>query len=138
MEQAQELFGQFLTTIRPDSIGDIMIYAVFFLTLLTSVMIPDGNDRATNLSYGVMVLCVADLLVLQQAFRSGGNSEMALLGYVAHVGMFILPAITAGSIRVREKKGRASIPLAAVTALVGLIYLVASFANPGQIYATTF
>lgn len=138
MEQAQQLFAQFLTTIRPDSIGDIIIYVIFFLTLITSVLIPDGNGRASNLCYGTMALCAADLLFGQRAFISGGNSELALLAYVAHVGMFILPAITAGSIRIRDKKGRASIPLSALTALIGLVYLIASFANPAAIYARTF
>ena len=76
MDQAQELFGQFLTTIRPDSVGDIMIYAVFFLTLVTSVLIPDGNDRATNLSYGVMLLCVADLLVFPSTSCSTKESML--------------------------------------------------------------
>lgn len=140
MEQAQELLGQFLTTMRPDSIGDIFVYAIFFLALITTFLVPDGNGRATNLMFATLFLCVVDLLIGQRAFLTGGASTEALMAYVAHIGMCLLPLISATSIRTRIKKGKAAMamPMGVLTFVIGLLYLIASFAQPATLYASTF
>ncbi|MEO0598742.1 MAG: hypothetical protein AAF126_21715, partial [Chloroflexota bacterium] len=59
-------FNLFLQTLRPDSLGDVLIYVVFFVCLITTFILPDGNEMAGNLLYLTLVLCIFNLTVGQE------------------------------------------------------------------------
>ena len=124
--------------LRPDSLGDIFIYTIFFGCLITLAFIPDGNDRAQYLLFGTMLMCVVDLLVAQQIFQRGDASSEALAAYAVHIGMFVFPFITAGSIRAGKRKVGPSILLAALIGVIASLYTVMSFADPGTTYNKMF
>ena len=56
MDTVMELLGQFWGTVQPNSIGAIFIYVIFFLSLITLMPMPDGNDNAQYLLFGTEFL----------------------------------------------------------------------------------
>ncbi len=124
--------------LRPDSLGDIFTYAVFFLALLTLIFMPDGNERPTYLLFGTIFLAIFDL------FRTGipvpfDRALVADTGFVTfftHMLMFILPAIATGLTRTRKKQGGMARILGLTTTLVAVLYTVLSFIDPVLFYQT--
>lgn len=129
LSQVGELVGNFFAALQPDSIGDILIYVVFFLALITTFLLADGNDLAGNLLYATIVLALFNVTVGQQWYENP-DIVRALPAFIARVAMFLLPFIAAGAARSRKKKGKAALPLAVVTGVVGLVYAVGAFAVP--------
>lgn len=123
----QQVLADVGKNLTPNSIGDIVVYAIFLGCILTLAFLPDGNQRSQNLLFGTMLLCVLDLLLLQQALLVGGSSDRALFAFAVHVGMFIFPAICVGSIRAGKKKPGAAIMLALLTSVFGALYAFATF-----------
>ena len=127
--QAMEQLGAFLQTMRPDTLGDILIYLVFFISLLTTFMLADGNNLAGNLLYATIVLALFNVTVGPQWYRNP-DITYAFPAFVARVAMFLLPFIAAGAARSKKKKGKAALPLAVLAGVIGLVYAVGAFALP--------
>ena len=137
MEQVGEVFNQFLQVVQPQSVGDIFIYVIFFLSLFALFPMPDGNDTAQYLLFGTMLLCILDLLRGDGSnFPIAGADDTGFFTFMIHILMFVFLFITAGVVRSNTKqKAGAVIPLAVLTALIAVMYAVASFFAPDAIYA---
>ncbi|MGB7338686.1 MAG: hypothetical protein WBC91_07335 [Phototrophicaceae bacterium] len=127
-DQVMEQVNAFFQTLRPDGIGDILIYLVFFMALLTTFLLADGNELAGNLLYATMVLAIFNLTV-GESWYSRSDIVYAFPAFAARVAMFLLPLIAAGASRSKKKKGKAALPLSIVTGVVGLLYTVGAFLN---------
>ena len=127
--QITEQVGAFFATLRPETLADILVYIVFFLALLTTFLLPDGNDMAGNLLYGTMILALFNITVGVEWYNDS-DIVRALPAFIARVCMFLLPFVAAGASRTRKNKGKAALPLAIVAGVVGLIYTVGTFALP--------
>lgn len=125
-DQIMEQATAFFQTLRPDGIGDILIYLVFFIALLTTFFLADGNELAGNLLYATMVLAIFNLTVGEQWI---GRSDItfAFPAFAAQVGMSLLPLVAAGAARTKKKKGKAALPLSIVAGVIGILYTVGSF-----------
>jgi len=121
--------GAFFTTMRPDTIGDILLYVVFFLALITTFALADGNDMASYMLYGTMILALFNLTVGQEWAndQSGGVYSKAFIVFGTQVALFLLPFIAAGSARSKKKKGKAALPLSILAGVVGMIFVVGNF-----------
>lgn len=127
--QITEQAGAFFATLRPETLADILIYIVFFLALLTTFLLPDGNDMAGNLLYGTMILALFNITVGVEWYDSP-DIVRAFPVFIARVCMFLLPFIAAGAARSKKKKGKAALPLCIVAGVVGLLYTVGTFVLP--------
>lgn len=127
--QAMEQVNAFIAAMRPETIGDILLYVVFLLALITTFTLTDGNDLAGNLLYGTMVLALFNVTV-GVIWYEDPDPVYAFPAFITRVAMFLLPFIAAGAARSRKNKGKAALPLAAVTGIIGLIYNIAAFALP--------
>jgi hypothetical protein len=136
MEQVQPLLEGFVQAIKPDSFADILLYLIFFLAMITSATLPDDSAQASNLLYGTLFLAIFDLTVGQEWYNLG--IEKAFPAFLARVGLFLLPFIAAGSVRVKGKKGRMGMPLAIVIGVIGLMYALGSFVVPDIMFAVRF
>ena len=115
------------SNLRPNSIADILVYATFIGSFLVLALLPDGNDRPQYLMFATMGLCVIDLLITQQLLTKTGTSPNALFAFFVHVGMFVFPAITVGSVRKGKKKPGPAIMMSLLTSVVGGLYLLITF-----------
>lgn len=129
MSQFTQQAGAFFATLRPESLADILVYLVFFIALITTFLLPDGNDMAGNLLYGTMILALFNITVGVEWYNDP-DVVKALPSFVARVAMFLLPFIAAGAARSKKKKGKAALPLAVVAGVIGLIYVIGTFALP--------
>ncbi|MGJ3238450.1 MAG: hypothetical protein ACFE0Q_07070 [Anaerolineae bacterium] len=127
--EVMQQFNAFLQTMTPTTLGDFLIYGVFLLALITTFVLADGNDLASNLLYATIVLAIFNLTVGQDWYNRA-NINYAFPAYAARVGMFLLPFIAAGAARTKKNKGKAALPLAIVTGIIGLLYSVGAFAVP--------
>ena len=96
---------------------NILIYMVFFLSLITLLLVPDKNMTST-LIMGVVIL--ASIIDLLQVFRPKSFGTLIL-----HIGMFALPLIAVGMIRVRAGKHVKAMAPGVVTAIFGGLYFFA-------------
>lgn len=135
--QIGTMVGGFLQTLRPDSAADIMLYLIFFLALITTMLLPDDNAQATNLLYLTLLLAIFDLTVGQIWYKDPDITK-AFPAFVVRVGLFLAPFIAAGSARTKGKKGRMGMPLSAVTGILGLLYFLAAFLVPTIMFKTMF
>lgn len=136
--QIMDQVGAFFQTMRPDTLGDILIYMVFLIALITTFLLADGNNMAGNLLYGTIVLALFNLTVGPEWYRSSDLYTKAFPAFVARVGMFLLPFIAAGAARSRKNKGKAALPLAVVAGVIGLVYAIGAFALPELMERTLF
>ncbi len=127
--QVMEQVGAFFATMRPETIGDILLYVVFFLVLITTFTLADGNDMASYLLYGTMILALFNLTVGQQweNDQSGGVYSKAFIVFGSQVALFLLPWVAAGAARSKKKKGKAAIPLSILAGVVGMVFVVGNF-----------
>ena len=119
---ANQVLSQIGDTLRPDTMGDFLIYLIFIFSFITLSFLPDGNGRAQNLLFATILFCVMDLLFLTEALLDEGVRPIALFAFGAHMGMFVFPAIATGSIRSGKKKPGPSIMLCLLTAVFGCLY----------------
>ncbi|MDQ7027332.1 MAG: hypothetical protein Q9P44_17445 [Anaerolineae bacterium] len=127
MDQVSIILANAGTNLRPDSVADILVYATFIGSILVLALLPDGNDRAQYLLFATMLFCVVDLLITQSILINEGESTNALFAFIVHVGIFVFPAITVGSIRKGKKKPGPAIMMCLVTSLAGGLYLLMTF-----------
>ena len=135
--QIGEIVGGFLQTLRPDSVADIILYLIFFLALITTMLLPDDNAQASNLLYLTLLLAIFDLTV-GQLWYNDPDIVRAFGAFIARVGLFLAPFIAAGSARTKGKKGRMGMPLSAVIGIIGLIYFLGAFLVPNIIFRVMF
>lgn len=117
-----------MDVLRPQGLGDYLVYTSFFLALITSGIIPEKSQNArwvmtVVLFCAVMIkIRIHEQLGIERFFQDFAWMMLAL-------GMGILPYISAGLIRLRGKQGRASIPLAIFTGIIGSLYVLLFFLN---------
>lgn len=130
-DQIMQQVGLFFQTLRPETLGDILVYVVFVLCLITTFLLPDGNDMAGNILYAALILCLFNITVGEQWYNRA-DVVYAFPAFIARVATFLLPWIAAGAARKspKERKGGAVIPLLVLAGLVGLIYTIGTFAVP--------
>ncbi|MEM9955112.1 MAG: hypothetical protein AAF846_26120 [Chloroflexota bacterium] len=129
LAQSNDVMAQvndFFAALQPDGIGDILIYVVFFMALLTTFFLADGNNMAGNLLYVTMVLAIFNVTV-GDVWYNDQDVTRAFPAFAARVLMFLLPLIAAGAARSKKKKGKLALPLAAVTGIIGMLYAVGAF-----------
>lgn len=128
MEQVQPLITDFLANLAPHTLGDVLIYLVFFISLITTFLLADGNNMAGNLLYATIVLAIFNLVVGSDWFYNSNDIVEAFSAYVALIAMFLLPLVAAGAARARKGKGKLAMPLAIVAGVIGMVHAVGAFA----------
>lgn len=92
---------------------DIMLYAIFFMSLITTALIPDKQLLPSLIMTSVMGMAVISKLEIFTPDHLGT--------LVLNAGMFTLPMIVAGLVRARHGTPKALAP-AALTGLLGGAY----------------
>jgi len=129
-----EIIEQILQALRPDTIGAIFIYTILLLSVLMTILTPDGNDMATNLQFAVIFFCVLDLLRGGVSFPIPGADDAGFFTFFLHVGMFVIPFIIAGTVRKKGRQGGAVLPVAVLTGVIALVYAAGAFFDPNTFY----
>jgi len=124
---AGQIFSDALVSLRPDSIADFLVYAVFVGSFIVLALLPDGNDLPQNLMFGTMACCVLDLLVAQDILLNKGAQTVALFAFIVHVGMAVFPMISVGAIRKGKKKPGPARMMAVLLSVIGALYLLMTF-----------
>jgi hypothetical protein len=124
-----------LNILRPDSIGDFIIYTIFFLSLVLLVVIPEKNETPLYIVFGIIFLCVVDLLRTQtNNFPIAGFDNKGFGTFLIHIAMGIAPFIVAGMVRKHGRKGGSVIPIGLLMGFIGVLYALGSFFNPELFY----
>ena len=110
-------------------VWDVFIYVMFFMTLLTMILIPDKNMQPTTLMTIVLLLTIVDKVrphdggaFLIEGFDNGGFGTE-----IIHMGMAILPYIAGALVRGRTQKERRAMPVGILTGVIGSVYAIAFF-----------
>jgi hypothetical protein len=132
----------FVDLLRPGSLADVFIYAIFFSILGVLFTMPEKNEIPLYLVFGVIFCCIIDLMRMRvqasgSRFPIPGSDPKGFFTFLLHIAMAMLPFITAGMIRRRGRKGAASIPLAILSGIIACLYALLAFASPG-IYEKMF
>lgn len=133
----EDLLNQVLVIVRPDSLGDIFIYIIFFLSLVMLVVVPEKNETSLYLVFAVILFCIVDLLRQTGDFPVPETDNCGFLTFLLHVGMGAFPWIAAGMTRRQGKKGGMAIPVGGLLGLIGFVYAFGAFALPGLFYPGT-
>ncbi len=120
-------FQQILDLLLPTSqtmIFDIMLYIIFFLSLIALFLMPDKNMVPTLLIAAVLLFAIVAKLSLGAIYGPGEpifqRTDFGML--VINAGMLTFPLIAVGLTRAR--KGAKSTPPAVLAALVAGVYFV--------------
>jgi hypothetical protein len=90
---------------------DIFLYAIFFLGLITMLLIPDKQLLASLLNIGVVALAVISKLLVGYPPGNPFISATDFPVLIFNAGMFVIPFIVAGLQRaVKGKPSKATIP----------------------------
>lgn len=133
----EELLQQSLNALRPETLGDFMAYGVLILSFLGLIFLPDRNATASYFLLAAVLLSLIDLLRpgLVMRFDFLGNDDLPT--FFIHVGMFLFPALAVGAAR-DGKGGQRKAGLARmvgiIAAVIGVLYTIAAFAQPGLVY----
>jgi len=116
-------FQQILFLLGPGSgtpIWNILLYIIFFLGLISLLLMPDKNLVPTLLMAAVLLFAVVAKLSLSVSRGQQPILRPAEFGMlVINVGMFALPLLAGGLIRARKSK--ATVP-AILTGIFGGVY----------------
>jgi hypothetical protein len=128
--------------LKPASLADVFIYAIFFSALGVLFTMPEKNEIPLYLVFGIIFCCILDLMRMRVAASGGrfpipGSDAKGFFTFLLHIAMAMMPFITAGMIRRRGRKGAASIPLALLGGVVASLYALLAFVSPG-IYDAIF
>lgn len=97
---------------------NILLYLIFFLSLLTVLTMPDKNLLPTLIMVGVVMATVIAKLSISSVPPLLRKNEFGM--FMLNVSIFVLPLLTAGIVRAR-KKGRTVI-LCIITGSLGGMY----------------
>jgi hypothetical protein len=124
-----------LETLRPQSLADVFIYAIFFTVLGVLGAMPEKNETPMYILFGLILLCILDLMRTRvERFPIPGSDDKGFFTFIIHIAMAMFPFIVAGMIRRRGKKGAAAVPLAILGGLLGSLYAAMSFIAPEALY----
>lgn len=99
-------------------IWDILLYLIFFLSIVTMFLIPDKQLTATLLNFTVLFLAViSKLLVSTEPGAFISPCDLPVLGINA--GLFALPLIMAGMVRTRKVGNPPAMITGIATGLMG-------------------
>jgi hypothetical protein len=99
---------------QPDTmLWDILLYLIFFMALITSLLVPDKQMLPT-----LVITLVMGMVVINKLHIFGPGHFATL---VLNAGIFVLPLIVAGMVRARMGTPKAMAP-AALTGILGGIY----------------
>lgn len=140
-----DLGQQIITVLRPDSVADLFIYLIFFLSIVALATIPEKNVTSPYLMYIVLLCCVIDLLrggggqgiPALMNLRIGGESLLenkGFLTFLIHIIMFTFPLVAGGMVRRQGRKGGLALPLCLLVGLIGGLYSIGSFMVPTLFY----
>lgn len=127
----------FVRILAPNSVADIFIYVIFFLSLLMLALIPDKNQQPTALMTAVVFLAMIDKIrqaTDQLPIEGLDNKGFATL--LIHVMLFVFPWIAAALIRGRGRKDKRGMPVGLLIGLIAALYAVGSFLSPEIFYNT--
>ncbi|RMG90204.1 MAG: hypothetical protein D6712_00275 [Chloroflexi bacterium] len=124
---------------------DVFIYVIFFLSLITLMLIPDKNMQPTLLMSVVLLFCIIDK-VRPAAGRPWSTGEFIMPGFddlgfgtlLIHIGMAIFPIVAGTLIRARSEKQKRGTPMGILTGMIAGVYAIAFFFSTGGIGATPF
>ncbi|GAB4508396.1 MAG: hypothetical protein OHK0046_00650 [Anaerolineae bacterium] len=83
---------------------DLLLYAIFFLGLVNSLLIPDKQLLPSLLNFGVIGLAVVSKLLVGDG-RTIEPTDFAVL--ILNTGMFVLPLMIAGMVRSFSRRSQA-------------------------------
>ena len=115
-------------------IWDIFIYIIFFMSLVTLVLIPDKNMQSTMLMSLVLLFTVVDKVrpaSPNNDFLVPGFDDQGFATFLIHIGMFVFPLIAGTLVRSRSQKGKRAMPLGILTGILGGLYAAAFFFSNG-------
>jgi hypothetical protein len=129
--------------LRPGSLADIFIYAIFFTALGVLFTMPEKNEIPLYLVFAVIFACIVDLMRMRVQANGGrfpipGADAKGFFTFILHIAMAMIPFITAGMIRRRGRKGAASIPLAILGGIIGCLYAMLAFISANTVYDKIF
>jgi hypothetical protein len=144
-----DLGQQLIAILRPDSLADIMVYAVLILSILTLAAIPEKNVVPPYLIYVTMFCCVIDLVrgaggntvpFLNRFVIGGENllSNRGFLTFMIHIIMCLFPMIAGAMTRKHGRKGGYALPLGLTTGIIGGMYVIGGFFLADAVYAKIF
>jgi hypothetical protein len=121
--------------LKPGSLADVFIYAIFFSALGVLFTMPEKNETPLYLVFAVIFFCIIDLMRMRVQANGGrfpipGSDAKGFFTFILHIAMGMVPFITAGMIRRRGRKGAASVPLAVIAGIVGSLYAMLAFVSP--------
>jgi hypothetical protein len=122
--------------LKPASLADVFIYAIFFSALGVLFTMPEKNEIPLYLLFGIIFACIIDLMRMRVADNGGrfpipGSDAKGFFTFILHIAMAMMPFITAGMIRRRGRKGAAAVPLAILCGLIACLYALFAFVSPG-------
>lgn len=125
----------FIDLLKPASLADVFIYAIFFSTLGVLFTMPEKNEIPLYILFGIILCCILDLMRMRVAATGGkfpipGSDAKGFFTFLLHIAMAMLPFINAGMIRRRGRKGAAAIPLSILGGIVACLYALLAFASP--------
>lgn len=102
-----------------NAIWSVFLYIVFFLGLITLLLIPDKNMIPTLLTGAVLLMAVVAKVSLASAEPVFARRSFGMM--MINVGMAALPFMVAGMVRSYRSRSKAQGP-AIVGGLIGLVY----------------
>lgn len=124
-----------INLIKPQSLADVFIYAIFFCVLGVLFTMPEKNEFPMYLLFAIIFCCIIDLMRTRVAkFPIPGADNKGFFTFIIHIGMSMLPFVTAGMIRRRGKKGAAAVPLSILAGIIACLYALLSFMTPDMLY----
>lgn len=138
-------FQQILRSLGPRTEGysseylffDILLYVIFFLSMVNMFLIPDKQLSVSLLNFAVILFVVFSKVGVASAFNDPATRHpSAILGMCAlpvlaiNAAIFVLPLIIAGMVRKTSKFGGTppSLFIAALTGLIGGAYFFLAWA----------
>jgi hypothetical protein len=121
----------------PDSLGDIMIYVIFFCCIIQLVVTPEKNDTPQYLLFAVMAMCAIDLLrnAAGASFPIDGFDNRGFGTFIMHIAMAIFPMVAGGMTRKQGRKGGMALPMGVLTGIIAGVYAIGAYAMTSSFYA---
>ncbi len=124
-----------------DLLFDIMLYLIFFLGLINSLLIPDKQLFQTMLNVSVVAVAILSKLLVGGVLYDPFDSSVGLLRtfppcdfpvLIMNVWMFVIPLIVAGMLRAVKGKKTNAVPISIIMGLLGGAYFFLFWATKQQ------
>ena len=127
---------EIMNVLRPDTLGAIILYILFFLSLALLFVIPEKNEMPQYLIFGLIFAVVVDFLRARDpgGFPIPGSTHKGFFTFLLHIAIFVLPLVGGAMTRKQGRKGGAALPVGIFTAFIAGAYAVIAFLSPNSLY----